>query len=282
MATMKRSSGNWLITGASSGFGREMARAVLQRGGQVIATARRPEVLQDLVAESPECCMAVALDVANAAQIKSALAVAESRFGAIDVLVNNAGYGLLGSIEESDEADIRRLFEVNFFGLVAVTRALMPSMRARRTGWIINLSSVAGQIGMATSGFYSASKFAIEGFSESLRSELAALGVGVTVVEPGLFRTRFLDNLQVRDVRLADYEATVGQQIEYFRKLQGREPGDPVRAAAAIVDALDHDPPPRQLVLGEGAIDRISQKLAQQLEAMSQWRAVAVSADYPK
>jgi short-subunit dehydrogenase len=279
---VKRSAGNWLITGASSGFGREIARAVLERGGKVIATARKPEVLANLVREAPARAMALALDVANKAQIDASLAAATARFGAIDVLVNNAGYGLLGSIEETSEAQIRALFEVNFFGLVAVTQALMPAMRQRRAGWIVNVSSVAGQIGMPTSGFYSASKFAIEGFSESLRSELALFGVGVTVVEPGLFRTRFLDNLQVNDVKIADYQAGVGQQIQYFRAMLGKEPGDPVRAAQAIVESLDHDEPPQQLVQGAAAIDRITQKLAKQREAMEQWRASAVSSDFPK
>jgi NADP-dependent 3-hydroxy acid dehydrogenase YdfG len=278
----KRSSGTWLITGASSGFGREIALAVLQRGGNVIATARKSAVLQDLVDQFPGRVLALALDVTDKAQIATALASARQRFGSIDVLVNNAGYGLLGSVEEADEAEIRQLFEVNFFGLVAVTRALLPALRAQRSGWIVNVSSVAGQIGMATSGFYSASKFAIEGFSEALRSELVPVGVGVTVVEPGLFRTRFLDNLQVREVKLADYAVSVGQPLQYFCTMQGKEPGDPVRAANAIVEALDHETPPAQLVLGAGAYERITTSLTRRRDAMEQWRAVAAGADYPK
>jgi NADP-dependent 3-hydroxy acid dehydrogenase YdfG len=201
------SKGTWFITGASSGFGREIALAVIASGGKVVATARNPSVLDAIVQSAPERAMAVGLDVTDKQQLANAIAAAERRFGSIDVLVNNAGYGLIGNIEEADEAAIRRVFEVNFFGMVAVTRALLPGFRARRRGWIVNISSVAGLVGLTASGFYSASKFAMEGFSEALRSELEPFGIGLMMVEPGMFRTEFLGSAVVRPAVGADYPA---------------------------------------------------------------------------
>jgi NADP-dependent 3-hydroxy acid dehydrogenase YdfG len=275
------SKGTWFITGASSGFGREIALAVIASGGKVIATARNPAVLDAIVQSAPERAMAVALDVTDRQQLANALAAGARRFGTIDVLVNNAGYGLIGSIEEADEAAIRRVFEVNFFGMVAVTRALLPGFRARRSGWIVNISSVAGLVGLIGSGYYSASKFAMEGFSEALRSELEPFGVGLMMVEPGMFRTEFLSSAVVRPADSADYAGTVGKMVELIKHMRGKEPGDPVRAAKAILAALDSDKPPQQLLLGAGAIDRVSRKLNVQRESLDMWRELTVSADYP-
>jgi NAD(P)-dependent dehydrogenase (short-subunit alcohol dehydrogenase family) len=275
------SKGTWFITGASSGFGREIALAVIASGGKVIATARNPAVLDGIVQSAPERAMAVALDVTDKQQLANALAAAEQRFGSIDVLVNNAGYGLIGSIEEADEAAIRRVFEVNFFGMVAVTRALLPGFRARRRGWIVNISSVAGLVGLIGSGYYSASKFAMEGFSEALRSELEPFGIGLMMVEPGMFRTEFLGSAVVRAAEHPDYVGTVGKMMELIKHMRGKEPGDPVRAAKAIITALDSDKPPQQLLLGAGAIDRVSRKLNAQHESVDKWRELTVSADYP-
>lgn len=275
------SQGTWFITGASSGFGREIARAVLARGGTVIATARRSDALAELVAAAPNRALALNLDVTDALQVTAAAAAAKFRFGRIDVLVNNAGYGLIGSVEETSDADARRLFEVNFFGLVGVTRALLPAMRAQRRGWIVNISSIAGLIAFPGSAFYSASKFAVEGFSESLRNEVAPLGIGVTVVEPGFFRTAFGANAQIRSTGIADYAATVGETAALMTKMGGREPGDPQRAAAVIIEVLDRGDAPPQLVLGASAFSRVGPKLTAQREAIEKMRDDALRADFP-
>ena len=275
------SHGTWFITGTSSGFGRELARAVLARGGRVIATARNPAVLQELRELGGDRVLTLALDVTDPAQVAAALAASQSHFSGIDVLVNNAGFGMIGSVEETSEADYRHLFEVNYFGLVAMTRALLPLLRAQRRGWIVNISSVAGLIGHAGSGCYSASKFAVEGFSESLRHELAPLGIGVLTVEPGFFRTEFGHAAQHQNNGIADYQSSVGRTSALMAQMRGHEPGDPQRAANAIIDALDGGQTPAQLPLGAGAAESIDRKLAAQRESMAKWRQQAADADFP-
>jgi NADP-dependent 3-hydroxy acid dehydrogenase YdfG len=272
----------WMITGTSSGFGREIARAVLAKGGRVVATARRPETLQDLAASAPDRVLTAALDVANSTQIAAALAAAEQRFGAVDVLVNNAGYGLIGPAELVAEADIRKVFEVNFFGLVAVTRAVLPGMRQRRRGFIVNISSSAGLGGHPGSAYYSASKFAVEGFTESLRAEVGPLGIGAIAVEPGFFRTEFGPNAQLHAVLPPDYEATVGVTIKMMKIMKGREPGDPARAATAIIEAMNDPSPPGQLLLGAGASESCTARTAARVASFERWRNLAATADFPK
>jgi NAD(P)-dependent dehydrogenase (short-subunit alcohol dehydrogenase family) len=270
-----------MITGTSSGFGREIANAVLAQGGRVVATARRPGSLQALVAQAPDRVLSLALDVENRQQLAQAVEHAVARFGAVDVLVNNAGYGLIGAIEQLSDADVRRLFEVNFFGLVAMTRALLPHMRQRRHGFIVNISSAAGLGGHPGSAIYCASKFAVEGFTESLRAEVAPLGIGAMAVEPGFFKTEFGRNAQLHTDILPEYQPTVGVTAKMMGMMKGREPGDPARAATAIISAMNHGNPPGQLVLGAGAHERITARMAERLASIREWREQAVAADFP-
>jgi NAD(P)-dependent dehydrogenase (short-subunit alcohol dehydrogenase family) len=270
-----------MVTGTSSGFGREIAMAVLAQGGRVVATARKPESLQALVAQAPDRVLSLAVDVQNPEQIARAVESALARFGAVDVLVNNAGYGLIGTVEQLPDADVRQLFEVNFFGLVAMTRALLPHMRQRKHGFIVNISSAAGLGGHPGSAFYCASKFAVEGFTESLRAEVSSSGIGVMAVEPGFFKTEFGRNAQLRTDVLPEYQSTVGVTAKMMAMMKDREPGDPARAATAIINAMNHQSPPGQLVLGAGAHERITARMAERLASVREWREQALAADFP-
>ena len=272
----------WLITGCSTGFGREIARAVLARGWQAAISARNPDDIADIAAAYPKTCLALKLDVTDRRQIAEAVEKTQARFGAIDVLVNNAGYGYRAAVEEADEQDIRTLFDTNFFGLVFITQAVLPGMRARRKGCIVNISSVAGRLAFPGSGYYSASKFAVEGLSDGLRKELKPLGIGVIVVEPGGFRTDFAGrSLQQSASAIADYAATAGLRRKENSTQHGTQPGDPVRAANAIIEAAQSADPPFRLVLGHDAHERIKAELAAQLAELEVWKQVAVDADYP-
>lgn len=272
----------WFITGASAGFGREIARQVLAGGGRVFVTARDPSTLADIVALGGDRAAAHVLDVTVPEQVKAAVAACEARFGGIDVLVNNAGYGFVDSIEDADEAKIRRQFEVNFFGLAAVTRAALPGMRARGSGWIVNLSSMAGRVAVAGGGWYSATKYAVEALSESLRAEVEPLGIGVTVVEPGAFRTEFAGrSIELGANRNPAYTATAGATINWLAAADGTQPGDPAKGIAALIAALDSPQPPRQLLLGSDAHGFVSATLKAQLEEIAHWQPVSVSTDYP-
>jgi len=271
----------WLITGCSTGFGREFARAALAHGFRVVATARDPKKLEDLIAGYDEKAMALALDVTKADQIKRAVSEAERRFGCIDVLVNNAGYGYLAAVEEGEEKDIRALFETNFFGLVAMIRAVLPGMRARRHGFIVNIASVGGVVGFAGSGYYAATKFAVEGLSESLAQEVEPLGIRVLIVEPGPFRTNFGRSVKQSPNIIADYEKTAGQHRRETIEHSGKQPGDPARAAEAIIKAVQSPTPPRHLVLGRAGFDNVEHQLRSMLQEADQWRATSLAADYP-
>ncbi len=273
----------WLITGCSTGFGRELALAVLARGWNAAITSRNPADIADIAAAHPQTCLALKLDVQDRQQIADTVKQTETRFGGIDVLVNNAGYGYRSAVEEAAGADIRDLFETNFFGLVFMTQAVLPGMRARKHGHIVNLSSIAGRMAQPGSGYYSASKFAVEGLSDGLRKEVGPLGIGVTLVEPGAFRTDFAGrSLRQSAVPIADYAATAGTRRKEHDSMDGRQPGDPKRAAQAIIDALQADKPPFRLVLGRDASQRIKAELEAQLQELETWRQVAVDADYPK
>ena len=244
----------WLITGASTGLGRVLAEQVLAGGGQVAATARRPEQLELLRETYGRAVMTLALDVTRQESVDDAIEQATGHFGRIDVLVNNAGYGLVGAIEEADEEEVRQEFETNVFGLLRVTRAVLPGMRERRSGHILNLSSIGGLIATPGLGYYNASKFAVEGLSEALAGELKPLGIHVTVVEPGPFRTDFLGRSGViSETRIADYEATAGNARKYFTENDGKQKGDPVRAAQAMMAAVEAAEPPKHLLLGRSA-----------------------------
>jgi NAD(P)-dependent dehydrogenase (short-subunit alcohol dehydrogenase family) len=272
----------WLITGSSTGLGRATAEAVLEKGGRVVATARDPSVLADLVARGKGRVLTPRLDVADANQVVAAVAEAERAFGGIDVLVNNAGYGFLGGIEESSAAEIRAQFDVNFFGLVAVTQAVLPGMRRRKSGYVVNMSSIVGLCGMPAAGFYAASKFAVEGMSEGLAAEGGPLGIQVMVVEPGPFRTDFNGRSIRKPARvIADYENAVAVRNQSVSD-DGLQPGDPVRAAHAMIRAMEQDVPPFRLPLGKLASDMAAGIHQARGAEVSAWRDLAIGADFPE
>ena len=273
----------WLISGCSSGLGRELAQAVLARGWRAAVTARDVSRVADLTRGRAPNALALELDVTDPAQIAQAVQAAEERFGRIDVLVNNAGYGYQSSVEEGDEAEIRAQFDANVFGLFALTRAVLPGMRARRRGHVINITSVAGLVGFSGSGYYAASKHAVEGFSDSLAAEGQLLGIRVTCVEPGPFRTDWAGrSLRQTPVRIADYADTVGARMASTAGGSGSQPGDPVRAAEAMIRITQSDNPPRHLVLGAFGIDAVRGRLQRTLADLEQWQDASLAADFPK
>jgi len=272
----------WMITGCSTGFGRELARQLLLRGTRVVLTARDPATLRELAAAHPTTALALALDVTRKAEIELAVKESQRAFGAVDVLVNNAGYGYYAPIEEGDEAAVRTMFETNFYGVIALTQAVLPSMRARRRGFVVNISSVGGLVAHPGSGFYAASKFAVEAVSEALSKEVAPLGIRVLLVEPGPFRTNFLDNSRGDSgVGIPDYAETVGVRRAAVNAGRGKQPGDPVRAAAAIIAAVESPSPPLRLVLGAQALGHIRSKLKSLTQDIEAWEATTLASDYP-
>lgn len=278
-----QSSRVWFITGCSTGFGRVLAEEVLKAGGKVVATARKPEQIADFEQRYPERALALRLDVTRPDEIESAVAAAIARFGRIDVLVNNAGYGVGGAIEEVSEAEFMPMFETNVFGLIRVTRAVLPHLRRQRSGHILNLSSIGGLTANPGFGYYHATKFAVEGFSEALAAELAPLGVRVTLIEPGPFRTDFLGRSGVlAEKRIADYDKTAGNARRYFAEQDGKQPGDPVRAALAMIEVVESENPPLHLLLGAVALKRLRAKLDQMRQESDAWEATTVGADFPE
>lgn len=273
----------WLITGCSTGFGRELARQLLERGNRVVVTARNPESVTDLAAIAPERALVLQLDVTDQAQVEAAVPAAMARFGAIDVLVNNAGIGYFGAIEESEDAEVRRMFEINVFGLAAMTRAVLPVMRRQRRGHIINIASIAGIRGFPGVGFYNATKFAVVGLSDALSQEVAPLGIRVTVVEPSGFRTDWAGrSANEAPAEIADYAETAGKNRRTIREASGRQPGDPVRAAGAIIAVAEADHPPLNLLLGRAALKGARLKLDAMRAEFDAWAEVTVGADFPK
>ncbi len=273
----------WFITGCSTGFGRDLARLVLDRGWRAVVTARDADRVVDLVEGHDETALALALDVNDQAQVDAAVAAAKAKFGQIDVLVNNAGYGYQATAEEGDEAEIRAQFDTNVFGLFAITRAVLPIMRAQGSGNIVNFTSVAGLIGFPGSGYYAASKHAVEGWSDALLAEVGPLGIGVTCVEPGPFRTDWAGrSLRQTPSRIADYAETAKARMEGTKQVSGTQAGDPVRAGEAIIAAVEQANPPRHLVLGKWGYDAITAKLKERLEAIEGARDVSLGADFPE
>lgn len=273
----------WFITGCSTGFGRELARLVLERGWKAVVTARKPEQLKDLVAGHEENALALELDVTKPEQIKKAVQAAEQKFGQIDVLVNNAGYGYLAAIEEGEDDQIRAMFETNFFGLVAMTNAVLPGMRERKSGHIVNISSIGGLVSFGATGFYHATKYAVEGMSESLALEVAPLGIKVIIVEPGPFRTDWSGRslLESKTV-IADYDSTAGERRRSSRNNSGKQVGDPVRGAQAMIDAVESANPPLHLVLGKPALGLAHKKLEALKKDLDAWEATTLGADFPE
>jgi NAD(P)-dependent dehydrogenase (short-subunit alcohol dehydrogenase family) len=279
---VKQSDRVWFVTGASSGFGRAIGRALLDRGQRLVAATRDPEAVAELVDRDPERVMALALDVTDAAGSRAAFAEAVGRFGRVDVVVNNAGYGHVGAVEELTDAELRQQLEVNLFGVINVTRAALPHLRRQRSGHLVQMSSVNGVEGLAGGGYYAASKFAIEGLSESLADEVAPLGIRVTIVEPGPHRTRFASARSARWARpIADYADTVGRTRDVLDQLDGNQPGDPARAADAILAAVETDEPPLRLPLGQMALDSIRARLDARLEELEAWAQLGATSDFP-
>lgn len=278
---LKQESPVWLITGCSTGLGHALARLVIDRGWRAVVTARDKARVEDLVRGAEDRTLALALDVTDKDQIDAVVAAAREKFGRIDVLVNNAGYGYQSTVEEGEEAEIRAQFDTNVFGLFAITRAVLPAMRAQRSGRIINITSLAGLIGFPGSGYYAASKHAIEGFSDSLRAEVEPLGIGVTCVEPGPFRTDWAGrSLRQTENRIADYADTVGKRLKGTRESSGTQAGDPVRAGEAMIAAAQSSSPPRHLVLGAFGFDAVTMRMQQRLEEVRSQRELTLSADF--
>ncbi|KMO70471.1 MAG: SDR family NAD(P)-dependent oxidoreductase [Mycolicibacterium rufum] len=271
----------WLITGCSTGLGRALATSVIAAGHDVVVTARDVGKVADLAATAPERVLALALDVTRPEQVASAVAQAERRFGGVDVLVNNAGYGYRAAVEEGDDADVRRLFETHFFGTVAMIKAVLPGMRTRRSGAIVNISSIGAQITPVGSGYYSAAKCAIEGLSGSLHGELAPLGISVTIVEPGAFRTDFAGrSLTQAATPIDDYAETAGKRRKEHDTLHGTQAGDPAKAATAIITAVEQPQPPGFLLLGSDALAGYRQKAQARADEVDRWEELSASTDY--
>ena len=271
----------WFITGCSSGLGRALARQLLDRGHRLVATARRPETLADLVAIHPDRCRALALDVAVAAQIPPIVAQAAAAFGRLDVVVNNAGYGLVGAVEEVSDEQIARSFETNFFGALRVMRAALPFLRAQRRGHFVNISAAAAIANYAGFSIYGATKCALEGVSESLAAEVRPLGLKVTIVQPGPFRTDFISrSLERASGHVADYEASSGKFLRFLETMSGRQPGDPGKAADAIIAAVASEHPPLRLVLGKYANEKARRKLSSAARELDAGTAGGLDTDF--
>jgi len=273
--------GVWFITGASSGFGYALTAAVLERGGRVAATARDAKSIANFSGVSNSRLLTLSLDVTNTPQACDVIAQAESHFGGIDVLVNNAGYGLVGAIEEASNEEIHSIMDVNFLAQVRLIKAVLPSMRMRKHGYVVNLSSLVGVRAVGGTGYYAASKFAVEGMSEALRVELDPLGIRVLIVEPGPFRTNYAQKyLAYANNCISDYAETSGRLRVGIASRHGAQPGDPDRAAREIINAIESDNPPNRLVLGRIALDGIRETIKERLRDMDKWAAHSLKADF--
>jgi NAD(P)-dependent dehydrogenase (short-subunit alcohol dehydrogenase family) len=273
----------WFITGCSTGFGRQLAMEALKSGYNVVVTARKPEDVKDIVDAYPSNSIAIKLDVTNEAEIKAAVENAIQRFGQIDVLVNNAGIGYFGAIEESEQEEIRRMFEINFFGLANMTNAVLPIMRKQRTGHIVNIASIGGLVGFPGVGYYNATKFAVDGLSDALAKEVAHLGIKVTVICPSGFRTDWAGrSANNSKVIIEDYAPSAHANKDTIRGYSGNQPGDPELAAKAIVKAVESANPPIHLLLGAGALKGARKKLEDLKTDIDAWEETTVGADSPK
>lgn len=274
----------WFITGGTPGnFGMAFAEAALEAGDRVTITSRRPQELADWADRHGDRVLVVPLELTDATQVRRAVQAAEERFGGIDVLVNNAGRGWYGSIEGMDEPAVRGMFELNFFAVLSVTRAVLPGMRARGKGWIVNVSSVAGLVSAPGFGYYSATKFAIEAVTDALRAEVAGQGISVMAVEPGAFRTNAYAGFANEPITepISEYHDMLEQVRATFVEMDGVQPGDPHRGARAVIAAMAEDPPPRRVVLGNGGYDAVIAELEQTLAELRANEALSRSADFP-
>ena len=271
----------WLITGCSTGLGRALAEAVIAAGHRAAVTARDAATVSDLAGDDPDRVLALSLDVTDPEQITAAVRTAEERFGGVDVLVNNAGYGYRAAVEEGDAADIRTLFETNFFGAVEMIKAVLPGMRARRAGAIVNISTIGVQLMPMGSGYYAASKAALEGMSGALHAELKPLGISVIVIEPGAFRTDFAGrSLTQSTTVIEDYADTAGKRRKEHDTVHGTQPGDPAKAAQAIIEAADSSDPPAFLLLGSDALTNYRRIAIARADAITAWEGLTTSTDF--
>jgi NAD(P)-dependent dehydrogenase (short-subunit alcohol dehydrogenase family) len=271
----------WLVTGASTGFGRELVEYLLAQGARVVATARKVDGLTDLGTRYPERALVASMDVTNQQQVDTVVSAAVKWFGRVDVLVNNAGYGMVGAVEESAEEEFRPMFETNVFGLIRVTQAVLPQMREQGLGHIVNLSSIGGLVATPGFGLYNATKFAVEGLSEALAQEVKPLGISVTIVEPGPFRTKFLGKAGGEAKRrISEYDQTSGKMRAYFTEQDGKQPGDPQKAVEAIVKAVEAEHPPLHLLLGASTIPRVKAKIEALQDDLAAWESTTLGADY--
>jgi NAD(P)-dependent dehydrogenase (short-subunit alcohol dehydrogenase family) len=279
---MNRTDPVWLITGCSTGFGRELAKLVLAKGWKAVVTARNPAQVADIAEGHRDRALVLALDVTRRDQIASVVTEAQRKFGRIDVLVNNAGYGYLSAIEEGEDEAVRAMFETNVFGLVDMTKAVLPIMREQRSGLIVNVSSIGGLASFAATGYYHGTKYAVEGISESLATELKPLGIGVLIVEPGPFRTNWAGpSIKQSATRIDAYDQTAGERRKQTEARSGNQAGDPVRAAQAIIDAALSNSPPLRLLLGKTALELARKKVDSLRNDFDAWEATTLGADFP-
>ena len=272
----------WFITGCSTGFGRELAKHVLESGHKAVVASRKTEDVEDIVADYPDTAIAVKLDVTKEDEIKSSVEEATKKFGQIDVLVNNAGIGYFGAIEESEDDEVRRMFEINFWGLANMTKAVLPGMRKQRSGNIVNIASIGGLVGFPAVGYYNATKFAVDGFSDALSKETAPLGIKVTVVCPSGFRTDWAGrSANNSKIVIDDYKDTAETNKNNIRNVSGKQAGDPVRAAKAIVEAVESANPPLHLLLGAAALKGARNKLEVLKKDFDTWEDTTTGADFP-
>jgi NAD(P)-dependent dehydrogenase (short-subunit alcohol dehydrogenase family) len=272
----------WLITGCSRGLGRALADEVLAAGYRVVATARHADDLVELTARYPDTALSVTLDVTKPDEITAALGAAVRRFGRVDVLVNNAGYGYLAAIEEGEDDDVRSLFEADLFGPIALIKSVLPAMRARRHGHIVNISSIGGLVTYPGVGYYHMAKFAVEAMSDTLAKEVGPLGIGVTVVAPGAFRTGFRgpDSIKQSATRISDYDDTAGKGRTGTQQGHGKQVGDPARGARAIIAAVEADKPPVHLLIGGDALDQWRTRLDSWRQEVDDWETVTCGTDF--
>jgi NAD(P)-dependent dehydrogenase (short-subunit alcohol dehydrogenase family) len=280
---MNRDNPVWLITGCSTGFGRELAKLVLERGWRAVVTARDASKVEDIAQGHGDRALVLPLDVTKREQVEHVVAQAKQHFGRIDALVNNAGYGYLAAIEEGEDDEVRAMFETNVFGLIDMTKAVLPLMREQHGGIVINVSSIGGITSFAATGYYHATKYAVEGLSESLALEAKPLGIDVMLVEPGPFRTNWAGpSIKQSATVIDDYAATAGERRKQTEARSGKQAGDPVRAAQAIIDAALADKPPLRLLLGKAALDLAYKKLDLMRDDFDTWKDATIGADFPE
>ena len=279
---MNRTDPVWLITGCSTGFGRELAKLVLERGWRAVITARQPDQVADIAQGHGDRALVLPLDVTRHDQVRNVVDEAVRHFGRVDVLVNNAGYGYLAAIEEGEDEAVRAMFETNVFGLVDMTKAVLPVMRGQGNGLIVNVSSIGGLCSFAATGYYHGTKYAVEGISESMAIELKPLGIGVLIVEPGPFRTNWAGpSIKQSATRIDAYAATAGERRKQTAERSGSQAGDPVRGAQAIIDAALSDTPPLRLLLGKMALELGRRKLEFMRGDFDAWEATTTGSDFP-